>query len=96
MNRGSFDMSRALENAHVFLEDCMRRDFACVRGIGDVGAIPDEDWMSVHDYEDKLHSQMGQIPLIAVCAYPIHRCSIADTKQVIENHHQPLFISMAS
>ena len=97
MNRGNFDMDRALENARLFLEDCFRRDFACVRGIGDIGSIPDEDWLRVHEYEDKLHTMMGgQIPLIAVCAYPIKRCSIADTKHVIESHHQPLFISMAS
>ena len=52
--------------------------------------------MFLHEYEDKLHSMMDNMPLIAVCAYPIHRCSIADTKQVIESHHQPLSISLAS
>ena len=96
LNRGSFNMKQALENARIFLEGCGSRDFACVRAIGDMGSIPDEDWLSVHDYEDQLHSQMGQAPLIAVCAYPIHRCSIADTQNVIQSHHQPLYASMAS
>ncbi len=96
LNRGVFDMNRALENARLFLEDCFRRDFACVRGIGDVGSIPDEDWMQLHDYEEKLHAMIDKVPLIAVCAYPIQRCSIADTKHVIESHHQPLFMGMAS
>lgn len=96
LKRGCFDIDQSLENAKIFLEACSRRDFVCVRGIGDVGAIPDEDWMSLHDYEEKLHGMIADVPLIAVCAYPIHRCSIADTKHVIESHHQPLFISMAS
>lgn len=96
LKRGCFDMGQALENARTFLDGCAKRDFACVRGMGDVGSIPDEDWMQVHDYEDKLHGMMDTIPLIAVCAYPIHRCSIADTKHVIESHHQPLFMGMAS
>ncbi len=96
LNRGCFDINQALENARIFLDECTRRDFACVRGIGDVGAIPDEDWLAVHEYEDRLHAKMDKAPLIAVCAYPIQRCSIADTKQVITSHHQPLYISMAS
>ncbi len=96
LNRGCFDMAQALQNATNFLESCARRDFACVRGIGDIGAIPDEDWVLLHEYEEKIHSMISSIPLIAVCAYPIHRCSMADTRKVIESHHQPLFVSMAS
>lgn len=91
LKKGSFDMAQALENAKIFLESCAHRDFACVRGIGDVGAVPDEDWMYVHEYEERFHSQVKSIPIIAVCAYPIHRCTMGDTKRVIENHHQPLF-----
>ena len=67
-----------------------------MRGIGDIGAIPDEDWMHLQDYEEKLHLMIENIPLIAVCAYPIHRCALADTQQIIRSHHQPLFISLAS
>lgn len=93
---GCFDKQQALGKANAFLQDCARRDFACVRAIGDLGAIPDEDWMALHEYEHQLHHNLEGIPLIAVCAYPIQRCSIADTRKVIENHHQPLFVSMAS
>jgi len=96
LKRGSFDMNQALENARNFMDVCARRDFACARGIGDAGSIPDEDWGLFHEYEQKINHTIQTIPLIAVCAYPIHRCSIADTKHVIESHHQPLFISMAS
>lgn len=91
LNRGTFDMKQSLENARAFLEDCFKRDFSCVRGIGDAGSIPDDDWGSLHDYEEKLHLMIENVPLIAVCAYPIQRCSITDTKHVIESHHQPLF-----
>ncbi len=96
LNRGTFDMNQAIDNAKVFLGECFQRDFACVRGIGDAGSVPDEDWVQFHEYEEKLHSMITNIPLIAVCAYPIQRCSLADTKHVIESHHQPLYISMAS
>ncbi len=96
LTRGCFNLPQALENARTFLGEAFRRDFACVRGIGDVGAIPDEDWMSLWEYEEKLHSMMLQTPLIAVCAYPIQRCSIADTHRIIESHHQPLAVGLAS
>ena len=93
---GRFDMDQALTNAQIFLDDCFLREFACVRGMGDLGIIPDEDWELLHQYEHKIQSMIEGIPFIAVCAYPIHRCSVSDTKKVIEVHHQPLFISMAS
>lgn len=96
MKRGCFDMDQSLENAKTFLQSAFQRDFSCVRGIGDVAAIPDDDWMQLWEYEARLHSMIESIPLIAVCAYPIHRCSIADTKKVIELHHQPLSVSLAS
>lgn len=96
LKRGCFDMNQALENAKNFLDSAFRRDFSCVRGIGDVGAIPDEDWMQLWEYEARLHSMIQSVPIIAVCAYPIHRCSIADTQKVIQHHHQPLSVGLAS
>lgn len=95
-SKGCFDADLALSNARTFFDSCSRRDFACMRAIADMGSIPDEDWMELHAYEHKLHRTLEGVPLIAVCAYPIQRCSIADTRKVIEHHHQPLFSGMAS
>jgi hypothetical protein len=96
LKRGSFDEEQAIWNAKDFMDSAFKRDFSCVRGLGDMGAIPDDDWMKVWEYETKLHTILQGLPLIAVCAYPILRCSIADTRRVIQLHHEPLAISLAS
>jgi len=83
---GRFDEARALDNARQYLEEITSAGYKVLRGAGDAGAIPHEDWPLLHSYEEKIDEFIHRFQAIGLCAYPIFECSITDTRHVLERH----------
>lgn len=87
---GHFDEARALANARDFVTEVNQAGFQNIRGSGDAGAIPHEEWSKLPSYEIKIEGFVRQCGIIALCAYPILECSISDTRSVLEHHDSVL------
>lgn len=90
LTAGHFDESRALANARQYVTEVNEAGFRNLRGCGDAGAIPHEDWSKLPAYEIKIEGFVRQCGIIALCAYPILECSISDTRSVLEHHDSVL------
>lgn len=90
LKNGNFDEPQASRNAVRYVEDCKKRGFSVIRGAGDAAAIPEKDWPLLESYERNMASFIKSASLIALCAYPILRCSLKETKTVIDCHDDVL------
>lgn len=83
---GRFCKRQAISNALTYLKWTLESNYSALRGCGDSGAIPHEDWSEVFDYEVKMHEWIKAHPVIALCTYPITRCNLSDTRKVVTCH----------
>lgn len=86
LSEGVFDEEKALVNGLKYYQRVRSEGFEKLRVTGDAGAVPKRDWERLHRYEDKVGKLVNQSQIIALCAYPILECSIADTRSVLEKH----------
>ena len=87
---GSFDESKAINNAEKYLMNIRINGFNVLRGAGDGGCIQRRDWPDVYAYEKKMALWIKSQPVIALCAYPILECTPSQTKQILECHEDVL------
>lgn len=87
---GNFDEAKALNNAQDVIEGMFKKGYHCVRGAGDVGVLPKEDWPKLEAYEKKIHELVKGAPIIGLCAYPILDCSLRETRMVLDCHDDVL------
>ena len=88
LNReGRFSESQALEKAKKFIQDKQRLGFTAFRGVGDAGWVENSEWFKFQSYEEKIHRWISDLQITVICAYPIQRCSITQTQDVLDSHH---------
>ncbi len=91
LDRGQFSERKVLQKTETFIGDKMRLGFNSICGVGDAGWLEVEDWLKFQNYEEKVHGLIRDFGKItAVCAYPIQRCSLTQTKDVL-THHDGVF-----
>ena len=90
-DRGRFSERKVLQKTKSFVEDKTRLGFGAVRGVGDAGWLEKKDWVPFQEYEERAHQLIQNFGKItAICAYPIQRCSLTQTKDVLI-HHDSVF-----
>lgn len=93
LDRGRFSERKILQNFEKFVEQAKRRGFKTFRCAGDIGWLEGRDWVKFQAYEAKIHEQIQALQqIVCLCAYPIHRCSLTQTKDVLE-HHDGVFLT---
>lgn len=92
---GRFSARKVLGKLEKFVEDKERFGFSAFRGIGDLGWLDfeSEDWHPLQSYEEKSHEWIRKLSMTAVCAYPLHHCSISQTKEILDHHDGHVFAS---
>jgi hypothetical protein len=88
MERGRFSEKKILARIKRFMREKRREGFTAFRGVGDTGWLEDRDWHRFTSYEARVHSWIQTLRMTALCAYPIHHCSLTQTKDVVEHHHR--------
>lgn len=87
LQRGRFSGEKALQKLHQFIEERKKLGFVTFRGAGDGAWYEERDWPKIRAYEKKVHEWIPLHNVSTVCAYPISRCSITQTKDVLDHHH---------
>ena len=92
LDRGRFSTAKTMQRAKKFVDDKERRGFKAFREVGDLGWLEGSDWGEFQSYEKKTHQWIQKLRMIAICAYPIHHCSVAQAKDILD-HHDRIFQS---
>lgn len=87
-----FSERKAVQRFRQFVEERRRLGFSAFRVSGDAGWLETHDWMKFQAYESKVHDWIHSTTVTALCAYPIGRCSIIQTKD-IHDHHDGIFLT---
>lgn len=85
-----FDQAKAVENAGKAFARIKALGYEVLRGAGDAGAIPQQDWPLLHQYECQMGPWISENAVIGLCAYPIAQCTLAMTKGILETHDDVL------
>ncbi len=86
LERGRFSERRVLQKIQKFLEDKGRLGFRTFRAVADSGWLVAEDWSPFQSYEEKAHHLIQDLRITAVCCYPIQRCTVTQTRDVLLAH----------
>src|SRR5262249_50937605 len=86
LNDGRFDPQRVRQGWIDKLEQGLARGYVGMRFAANIFWLEKQDWDSFTDYEGKLDEVVGKLPILAVCAYSLARCSAADMLDVVRHH----------
>lgn len=92
LERGRFSEHRVSRKFFRFIEERRRLGFVKYRIVGDAGWIDPHHWPSLRSHEMKIHEWLRTVPVTALCAYPIRRCTLTQTKDVLD-HHDGVFLT---
>lgn len=86
LHDGRFSDRHVFERAARWIEEKRRLGFSRFRAIGDAGWVEPDDWFAFQIYEKKAHEWLHHHPVTALCAYPIERCTLTQTHDVVGAH----------
>ena len=90
LTQGRFDEEKSMQNAAQAVAAAKALGHKVVRGAGDAGVIPHQDEARLHEYEKKMADWIPTQSVIGLCTYPLSRCTLAETKHVVEVHDDVL------
>ncbi|MBI1912405.1 MAG: PAS domain S-box protein [Deltaproteobacteria bacterium] len=85
-----FNAQRVLNGWLERYDKAVSRGFDGMRLTGNTFWLQKRDWVSFKDYEKEVDEKLGSYRIIALCTYPVDRCSAADLIDVISNHQLAL------
>lgn len=68
------------------VDQALANGYPSVRIAGDVGWLPDDLWESFVEYETSIGIALADLPLTALCTYPLGTCNGNDLVDVIATH----------
>ena len=92
LDRGMFSQRSVFGKLERFVEDKRRRGFSAYRGVADLAWLNTPDWLHFQSYEEQVHKRLQDFRMTVICAYPIHRCSLTQTQDIL-NHHDSVFLT---
>ena len=92
LSRGQFSEWAVFGKLEKFLEDKKRKGFLTFRGVNDLAWLDTPEWLKFQSYEEKIHARLGDFQMTAICAYPIQRCTLTQTQDIL-THHDRVFLS---
>lgn len=87
---GKFDADRVLQAWIGKLEAALERGFQGLRLTGNTFWLEKKDWQDFNRYEAEVDRAVGTRRMLALCTYPIEKCSIREILDVSANHQLTL------
>ncbi len=87
---GRFDLARVVEVWEAKMRDALARGFDGLRVSGNAFWLNSPHWQAFCDYECSLNATMANLPVTALCTYPIPGSGAADVLDVARAHHVAL------
>jgi PAS domain S-box-containing protein len=86
LSDGEFDADRALQGWVEKEESALDRGFEGLRLTGNTFWIERKDWRRFADYEAAVNDVIKSHRMIALCSYPLRKCTGSDVVDVVRNH----------
>ena len=89
---GNFDSERVLNGWIEKLNQALEKGYNGLRLSGNIFWLEKEDWNDFADYEESVDNVIGQHQMMALCTYPLDKCSAAEIIDVVNNHEFALIM----
>jgi PAS domain S-box-containing protein len=86
VNEGIFNSEKALKSGTEMVCRSTEGGYCGLRTSGNVAWLKKTDWRNFTDYEEKVDSAIDNRKVIALCTYPLERCSATEIIDVVTNH----------
>ena len=83
---GQFNIEAVLQAWCRKVEISLARGYCGVRASGSAAALQDDHWAELVSYEEQIQSSIHAQRLIAVCSYPLGKCSASQFLQAVNSH----------
>lgn len=83
---GVFNSNKVFKNGTEKLNQAQALGYNGLRGAGDAAWLKKRDWRKFADYERKVNAPLNQSPILALCTYPLDKCSADEVIDVVYNH----------
>ena len=83
---GSFDIDAVLTGWCQKAENALRDGYSGLRATGSTVTLLDESWEDWLAYEQKVQEGLADQKLIALCPYPLQKCSASQFLQAVDSH----------
>lgn len=83
---GQFNHQSALDAAGNKIRLMGKRGFSGVRGSGNAGWLAKQSWEDFARYEEALDREIGGLQAMTICSYPIGKCGVRESLDVMRNH----------
>ena len=90
LSGGSFDLEALLEKWRKTLENALAQDYRGVRASGIATCFLDSRWNDVLAYEKVVQARFQSQKLLALCSYPLEKCTAAQFLQIVDTHDYAL------
>jgi DNA-binding CsgD family transcriptional regulator len=87
LQRGRLDLRRVIAAWEAKIRGALAKGFDGLRVSGDAFWLNSDHWDAFCDYEHALNQSMADLPITALCTYPIAASSAADVLEVARAHH---------
>ena len=87
LKKGQFDLRRVVDGWEAKLRGALAKGFDGLRVSGDTFWLNTDHWDAFCDYEHAINQSMANLPMTALCTYPIPASGAADVLEVARAHH---------
>ncbi len=87
LGRGQVDLRRVIDAWEVKMRSALERGFDGLRVSGNAFWLNTHHWKDFCDYECSLNDTMANLPITAMCTYPLPGSGAADVLEVARAHH---------
>jgi DNA-binding CsgD family transcriptional regulator len=87
LQRGQIDLRRIIAAWEAKMRGALAKGFDGLRVSGDTFWLNSDHWDAFCDYEHALNASMADLPITALCTYPIPASGAADLLEVARAHH---------
>jgi PAS domain S-box-containing protein len=87
---GNFNPNKTLRRWIEKEKEILKRGFDGLRLSGDTSWLEEKDWKDFNDYETMVNHAIDQHKMIAICSYPLDKCSALEVIDIVTNHQSVL------
>ncbi|MFH1613722.1 MAG: MEDS domain-containing protein [Planctomycetota bacterium] len=87
---GVFDLQRVLRAWIDKIAYAISAGFDGIRVTGNIAWLEAKDWENFADHERQVDSEIDEYQMLAICSYPLNKCSVSEILDVISSHGSAL------
>jgi len=86
LHNGRFDIEAVLAGWAAKVAAALAAGYTGVRATAAADKLQNANWSDLMAYEEQVQAVLGQVPIVALCSYPLDQCSAARFLEVVNLH----------